>query len=158
MMKREKVVSISNWYLVLQLFFASGIFLGSFVLFWMASYMIGLSESVGQIVSLFGAFSIMLVRLTNALLYWKNSGIYVTKKGDHIVKQGGWFVKEDKLLNGVIIANQVTRNPIDQLLGMASIQTGLFGDKKLAGVRYKDIQKYDDAMRGEGNEVYNSIF
>jgi len=62
------------------------------------------------------------------------------------------------LLNGVIIANQVTRNPIDQLLGMASIQTGLFGDKKLVGVKYKQIEKYDDAMRGEGNDVFSSIF
>ena len=157
-MKREKVVSISNWYLLVQLIIATGIFLGGFVLFWMASYMIGLSESVGQVVSLVGAIAIVLVQMSNALLYWKNSGISVTKKGDHIVKQGGWFVKEDKLLNGIIIANQVTRNPIDQLLGMASIQTGLFGDKKLVGVKYKQIEKYDDAMRGEGNDVFSSIF
>lgn len=157
-MKREKVVSISNWYLLVQLIFASGIFLGSFVFFWMASYMIGLSESASEMLGLLGAILIVLVWLSNALLYWKNSGISVTKKGDHIVKQGGWFVKEDKLLNGVIIANQVTRNPIDQLFGMASIQTGLFGDKKLVGVKYKQIEKYDDAMRGEGADVFSSIF
>ncbi|HNQ16678.1 MAG TPA: hypothetical protein PKJ26_00985 [Candidatus Woesebacteria bacterium] len=158
MSKQEKLIQISNWFLFLHIIYKLGVFVGCFVLLWMFSYMIGLNESTSESFSLVGAIIVTTVLLLNNILYWKNSGVYVTKQGDHIVKQGGWFVKEDKLLNGIIIANQVTRNPIDQLLGMASIQTGLFGDKHLTGVRYRDIQSYDDTMRSSMNGTFSSMF
>lgn len=154
----EKVVRISVWYLVLNLFSKIGIWIGAFAFLWMFSYMIGLSDNTSQTISLFGSGILTLALLSNNLLYWKNSGISVTKKGDHVVKQGGWFVKEDTLINGVIIANQVKRNPIDQIFGMASIQTGLFSNKMLSGVRYKDLQAYNDKMRAGSGGTFSSMF
>lgn len=158
MNKSNKLVGISIWYLLLKLVITVAIFIGLFVFFWMASYMIGVADSLSGSLSSSIAGCITVVLFIGNILYWKNSGIYITKNKDHIVKLAGWFSKEDKLLNGVIIANQVTRNPLDQLFGTASIQTGLFGDRKLVGVKYKDLGKYDDAMRGDGNDTFSSIF
>ena len=103
-----------------------------------------------------GIFSIVF--LIGYSLYWKQSGIYVTKQGDHIVKWGGWVTKEDKLLNGVIIANQVERGPIDQILGMATLTSGIFAHRKLVGVRYADIRKYDELMRSGNPNKVTSFF
>lgn len=83
----------------------------------------------------------------NNILYWNYSGIYVNDGGDHVVYIAGFQSKEDKLLNGTIIANQVTRGPFEQLLGIATMTTGVFENRPIHGVRYKDIKTYDDLMR-----------
>lgn len=155
----NKVVSISNWYFLFHCLFRLCIFLTLFLI--VATALAVAYPNNDKIALQIGAlFSIVITALfvANDVMYWKQSGIYVHDDGDHVVKIGGFFAKESKLLNGTIIANEVTRNPIDQLLGMGSISTGLFGNKKLAGVRYKEIEHYDDLMRSGSEERFSTMF
>lgn len=154
----KKIVSISNWYYVLRLLISLSAFILSFIFFWMI-FTVTFTQNDQLILTLSTVFSgiLSIVFLIGYSLYWKQSGIYVTKDGDHIVKWGGWVAKEDKLLNGVIIANQVERGPLDQILGMATLTLGTFANRKLVGVRYADIKKYDDLMRSGNPNRFTSI-
>ncbi len=101
---------------------------------------------------------ICLVIFFGDFLYWKNSGIYLDN-GDHTVRTGGWYSEENKLLGGVVIANSVTRSPVDQILGMATIQARIWGrNKGLVGIKYADIKKYDDRMRKGSGFNITSMF
>lgn len=94
----------------------------------------------------------------NHLLYWSKSGVYVNEGGDHIVYLAGLHAKEDKLLNGVVIANQISQGPLEQLFGIATMTTGLFENRPIAGVRYRDIKTYEDLMRsGNLNGVVSML-
>lgn len=155
----NKIVRISNWYLLTAIPLLIVNLLFVFIFFFLAGIALtegNLSQSglIGLWITLFFGLGICL----NTFLYWKSSGIYINSNGDHIVKIGGVISKEDKLLNGVIRTNQVERGPFDQLFGMAKISTGLFGNKKLSGVVYKDIKNYDQKMRGNLSNKINTLF
>ncbi len=157
MQERQKVVGISNWYLLFRIIWRLGLFLFAFVITWIALYgILGDTAANGQ-TSLIFSIGIISVLFIGDLLYWKQSGIFVNKGGDHIVRLGGWISKEDKLLNGAIISNQVERGPIDQIFGMASMTIGLFGNRKIKGVKYNEIESYDDMMR-DSSDSFTSMF
>lgn len=144
----KKVISISNWYYFFRVLIAIAVLYVAYMVFSAVTY--ELRNILTGILAV-----ILFVQYT---LYWLKSGIYITSEGDHIVKWAGWVAKEDKLLNGVIVSNQVVRGPLDQLLGMATLTTGILAARKLIDVRYSDIQKYDELMRGKGPEKFVSQF
>lgn len=156
----NRIIKISNWYLLGKLLFS--------LLFWLVLSLIFLFVSSIQVNNSGNqsySFLIMptilsLVLFFNYFLYWRITGIYINSQNDHIIKIGGYFFKENKLLNGVIISNSVSRNPFDQIFGTATLQVGMFfdSDDSLHGVRYKDIKNYDDQMRQGISETFTSIF
>ncbi len=156
----NRIVRISNWYLVGRLFFTLLCWLALSVLFLIISF-----TQVNNFENQSYSFLILptifsLILFFNYFLYWRKTGIYINSKNDHIIKIGGYFSKENKLLNGVIIANSVHRNPFDQIFGTATLRVGMFFDSNdsLHGVRYKDIKNYDDQMRQGTSETFTSIF
>jgi hypothetical protein len=153
MKNQTKIVSISNWYYFFRVLISVFCFLPFFIFFWILLTVISV-PSDKLIVELSAMFSVILclIIFIGYTLYWKQSGIYINKEGDHIVKWGGWIAMEDKLLNGVIIANQVERGPIGQILNMATLTSGIFADRTLVGVNYSDIKNYDELMRS-GNPI-----
>lgn len=154
----KKVVSISNWYYFFRVLISIFSYLLFFIFFWML-FGIVFSENdllaVQVSLAVSGISSVII--LIGYSLYWMQSGIYITQEGDHIVRWGGWIAKEDKLLNGIIVANQVERGPVDQLLNMATLSSGIFGHRKLVGVKYSDIKNYDAAMRSGSSHKFTSI-
>lgn len=158
--KKEKVVAISGWYFLQKIIVNLGIFLIFFFLFSILFLMFASSDPNLGLKSLILSGIVSLLVLFNDLLYFSQSGIYITDKGDHVIKIGGYFSQESKLLNGIVVANNVRRGPLDQLFGLATIQAGMFQDtdKSLVGVRYKNIEKYDDMMRSGGLEKFISFF
>jgi hypothetical protein len=58
----------------------------------------------------------------------------------------------------VIIANQVERGPIGQILNMATLTSGIFADRTLVGVNYSDIKNYDELMRSGNPNKEVSLF
>lgn len=108
-----------------------------------------LSETALKAMSGIVPFLIFLYVFLDYYLYWRNSGVYLTDSGDHIVYIAGIHSKEDKLLNSVVIANQIRRGPFEQLFGIATMTTGVFENRPIAGIRYKDIKNYDELMRAK---------
>lgn len=157
-MTNSKLISISPWFLVINIVYQVVIGWIVFIFLSALAYMFEFPPPFSQLFSFGGSSIYIIIAFTNSLLYWLHSGIFVSAHGDHLVKQGGWFVKEDRLLNSVVISSQIKRNPLDLLFGMASIQTGLFSHKLLKGVRYKDIQNYDATMRGGMHHSHVSMF
>lgn len=100
---------------------------------------------------------VFLFGFVNNLLYWSKSGVYVSDKGDHIVYIAGLNSKEDKLLNMSVVANQITRGPLEQIFGVATMTTGLFENRPISGIRYADIKAYDDMMRNNTPSNMNSV-
>ncbi|MGB4965923.1 MAG: hypothetical protein WBO77_02330 [Microgenomates group bacterium] len=148
MNKTKRVISISNWYYFFRVIISVSVLYFAYMFFSAVVY-----ELRYVLTGLLGI--ILFVQYT---LYWLKSGIYITSEGDHIVKWAGWVAKEDKLLNGVVISNQVVRGPLDQLLGMATLTTGIFAARKLIDVRYADIGKYDELMRQGSTQTFVSPF
>lgn len=144
MIKTQRVIAISNWYYFLRVLISISVLYFAHMFF---------SAVVYELRNVFtGILAVFLfVKYT---LYWLKSGIYINSNGDHIVKWAGWISKEDKLLNGVIVSSQIVRGPLDQLLGMATITTGIMAARKLIDVRYSDIQKYDDLMRQGSSQKF----
>lgn len=105
MNKTKRVISISNWYYFFRVIISVSVLYFAYIFFSAVVY-----ELRYVLTGLLGI--ILFVQYT---LYWLKSGIYITSEGDHIVKWAGWVAKEDKLLNGVVISNQVVRGPLDQL-------------------------------------------
>lgn len=153
-----KVISISVWYLVIKLVIKLGIFVLLFLGILLLLKMFGSDSSSAMNGALLSSLLIAFIMFMGDLLYWKRSGVFINDEGDHMMKQGGWFVSEDKLLNGVVVANQVTRSPMDQLFGMATINAGILKNRPLTGVNYADIKNYDATMRKGMKGKFSTIF
>ncbi len=148
--QNKKVIGISNWFFFYKIF---TLFSSCFILFLVFLIILEGAE-IGHtnkgLTAILAAIIPVLVFLyffVDYLLYWSKSGVYVNDGGDHVVYLAGLHAKEDKLLNGAVIANQISRGPFEQLFGIATMTTGLFENRPIAGVRYRDIKAYDDLMR-----------
>jgi membrane protein YdbS with pleckstrin-like domain len=159
--QNKKVIGISNWY-----FFYKMTILISGCLMLFLMFLIILegydveytNKSLPIIIAAVLPVLVFLYVSVNHLLYWSKSGVYVNEGGDHIVYLAGLHAKEDKLLNGVVIANQISQGPLEQLFGIATMTTGLFENRPIAGVRYRDIKTYEDLMRsGNLNGVVSML-
>jgi hypothetical protein len=149
-MQNKKVIGISNWFLFYKMFILISGCLMLFLMFLiiLEGTEVGyINKSLPVILAAILPIIVFLYVFVDYLLYWSKSGVYVNDGGDHIVYLAGLHTKEDKLLNGVVIANQISRGPFEQLFGIATMTTGLFENRPIAGVRYRDIKAYDDLMR-----------
>lgn len=156
-MKENKVVGISNWFLCVKLIVNIGVL--TLVFIFSSLFLSSAYPNIAN-VELYGfyfAIIVSFVLFIGDLLYWKRSGIYYTNN-NHLVRRGGWMFEEHKLLNTVVIANQVYRSPLDQLLGTATIHAGILQTRKnLYGVRLKDIKKYDDLMQANSIQTTSTV-
>ncbi len=158
--QNKKVIGISNWFFFYKMFVLVS---GCFMLFSMFLIILDGAEvgyihkSLPVILAAILPILVLLYVSVDYLLYWSKSGVYVNESGDHIVYLAGLHSKEDKLLNGVVIANQISRGPLKQLFVIATMTTGLFENRPIAGVRYRDIKTYDDLMRSGNPNGMTSV-
>ncbi len=155
--KENRVIKVSSIYLMLKLVFRLTVFFALYMpslFFFLNAYP---SMTFGFLWAGFFPLLVCLPFVISDLLHWKKSGVFITDKGDHIVRVGGLRMTQYTLLNGVIIANQVNRGMLDQIFGMATIKTGIVGDRSLSGVLYSDIDSYNDLMRDKTTHQVVSI-